>query len=186
MNGRVILGIVLLAAALLIGTSMWRQRGPGAAPLEAGRSDYTLHDFELVALDRQGHESFTLRAPTLTRDPAVRTLAITTPAFVIPPRDGAPGDPWDVRSKTGWVSAGGDEIRLRGDVVATSAGNDGKPVRMDTQQLDVFPDAKRATSKVAVSVKQPGLILIGRTLDARLDSRHITMKDTKARYVHEP
>lgn len=186
MNWRVVLGLVLAAAAVAIGWSLWRQRGPEVAPLEAGRSDYTLHDFELVALDREGHESFTLRAPRLTRDPAVRTLSIATPTFVIPPRAGAPGAPWDVRSRTGWVSAEGDEIRLRGDVVATTDGNDGKPVRMDTQQLDVFPNAHRATSAVAVSVRQPGLILNGHGMDAKLDARVVMLRNVKARYEKSP
>lgn len=181
MSWRVVLGLVLAVAAVAIGWSLWRQHGADLAPLEAGRSDYTLHDFELIALDEAGKQSFTLRAPLLTRDPAVRTLSITTPLFLIPPRNEG-GAAWNVRSRTGWVSEKGDEIRLRGDVVATSDSTGGQPVRMDTQQLNVFPNAHRATSPVAVSVRQPGLILNGHGMDAKLDARVVMLRNVKARY----
>ena len=182
MNWRLVLGLVLAAAAVAIGASLWRQRDGGATPQQAGRSDYTLHDFRLIALDAEGRESFTLSAPKLTRDPSAKTLDLATPLFTIPPRAGSDGKPWEVRSKTAWVSAKGDEIRLRGDVAATSIDGDGQPIRMDTQQLNVFPDAKRATSDVAVSVRQPGLILNGYSMDAKLDARLVQLRNVKARY----
>lgn len=185
MNSRLLLGLALALAAILIGASLWRQHNADL-PVESGRSDYTLHDFELVSLDAEGRESFTLRAPKLTRDPDVRTLSLSTPVFIIPPRAGTTGAPWTIDSKTGWVSAKGDEIRLRGDVHAVSTKTGGQPVRMDTQELDVFPDAKRATSKVAVSVKQPGLILNGHGMDAKLDDRVVELRNFKARYEKSP
>ncbi|GAB1596500.1 LPS export ABC transporter periplasmic protein LptC [Lysobacter claricitrinus] len=182
MNWRVVVGVVLAAAAVAVGVALWRQHAADNLPLEAGRSDYTLYDFELVSLDAQGRESFTLRGPKLTRQPDVHTLSLETPVFVIPPRPGNAGAPWTVDSKTAWVSAKGDEIRLRGDVHAVSTRSGGDPVRMDTQELNVFPDAKRATSAVAVSVKQPGLILNGHGMDARLDDRVVKLQNIKARY----
>ncbi|HEY4582343.1 MAG TPA: LPS export ABC transporter periplasmic protein LptC [Lysobacter sp.] len=186
MNWRLVLGLALAAAALAVGVSLWRQRADDAAPQQAGRSDYTLRDFQLIALDAEGRESFTLRAPTLTRDPSAKTLDLATPLFTIPPREGSGGKPWEVRSKTAWVSAKGDEIRLRGDVEATSTDADGQPIRMDTQQLDVFPDARRATSNVAVSLRQPGLILNGHSMDAKLDARLVQLRNVKARYEKSP
>ena len=186
MNWRVVLSLALVVAAIVIGGALWRQHGPGSTPLEEGRSDYTLHDFELVSLDAEGREAFTLRAPKLTRDPDVRTLDIATPVFAIPPRAGGNAKPWDVRSKTGWVSASGDEIRLRGDVVATSIDADGQAIRMDTQQLNVFPQSNRATSAVRVVVRQPGLILNGHGMDAKLDSRVVQLQNVKARYEKSP
>ena len=186
MSWRAVLGAVLVVAAIVIGGALWRQRAPGATPLEQGRSDYTLHDFELVSLDAEGREAFTLRAPRLTRDPGVRTLDIATPVFAIPSRAGGNGKPWDVRSKTGWVSASGDEIRLRGEVVATSVDADGQSIRMDTQQLNVFPQSNRATSPVQVVVRQPGLILNGHGMDAKLDSRVVQLRNVKARYEKSP
>jgi len=184
MSWRGWLTLVLLFAAAATGWSLWQQREPASdGPATAGRPDYVLQDFELIALDEQGHESFTLRAPRLARDPSARTMDITTPVFVIPPRPGTSGSPWEVRSQTGWVSADGDELRLRGRVRADSIDPDGQPVAMRTEELNVFPKAKRATSAATVTLTQPGLILEGRGLEAQLDAKRVTLlSDVKARY----
>jgi lipopolysaccharide export system protein LptC len=183
MSWRAWLTLVLLFAAVATGWSLWRERGSASdGPAIAGRPDYVLHDFELIALDEQGRESFTLRAPRLARDPAARTMDLTTPVFVIPPRPGSDGHAWTVRSRTGWVSADGDELRLRGQVRADSVDAQGRPVDMRTEELNVFPDARRATSAVAVTLRQPGLILNGHHLEAQLDTKLVNLKDIKARY----
>jgi lipopolysaccharide export system protein LptC len=181
-NWRGWLTLVLLVAALLTGWSVWRQRE--AVPLAEGgaRADYVLEDFELVALDERGRESFTLRAPRLERDPSRRTLDIATPVFTVPARPGARTGDWTIRSDAGWVSAAGDELRLRGDVLASSVDADGQPVSMATQRLDVFPETRRATSPVAVTLRQPGLILNGRSLEAELDAKRMHLTEVKARY----
>lgn len=186
MSWRIWLSLLLLAAALATGWSLLRQTGSPVAPVPGGRADYVLEDFQLISLDPQGRESFTLRAPRLARDPAVRTLDVRTPLFVIPPRPGSDGTPWEVRSDTAWVSAEGDEIRLRGDVVATTTSAEGAPVRVDTQRLNVYPETKRATSDVQVSVKRPGFILNGQSLEAHLDTKRVFLKDIKARYERIP
>ena len=68
MSWRVLLTLALLAAAIVSGWSVWKHRpAPAAGTEDAKRSDYLLHDFEVVVLDRAGHESFTLRAPFLER-----------------------------------------------------------------------------------------------------------------------
>lgn len=185
MNWRLALTLALAVVAGLVGWSLWYRGDDGTAPVEGGRADYVLEDFELISLDREGREAFTLRAPRLDRDPAVRTLDIATPLFIIPAREGG-GTPWEVRSRTGWVSADGNEIRLRGDVRASSTDDAGRPLRMDTQRLNVFPEAKRATSDVQVSLKQPGFILNGHDLEAKLDTKRVFLKDIKARYERTP
>ena len=186
MNWRLVLTLVLAGVATAVGWSLWIRDGGDGAPVAGGRADYVLRDFELVSLDREGREAFTLRAPRLQRDPAVRTLDIATPLFVIPPREGGAGTPWEVRSRTAWVSADGNEIRLRGDVSATSTDEAGRPLRMDTQRLNVFPGTQRATSDVQVSLKQPGFILNGHDLEAKLDTKRVFLKDIKARYERTP
>ena len=77
----------------------------------------------------------------------------------------------------------GEEVRLRGDVRADSTNAEGKPVNIRTDELNLFPDARRATTVAKVTVTRPGLILNGRGLDADLDAKRITLKnDVKARY----
>lgn len=188
MNWRAMLILVLVAGAAVSGWSLWSQRTPAsAAPAPGGLPDYVLNEFELVVLDEQGRESFALKAPELSRDPGVRTMDIRTPVFTIP--DGDAQDrtvgAWVVRSRTGWISADGDELRLRGDVRADSRGADG-PVALRTQELNVFPETDRATSAVEVTVTEPGFILAGHSLEADLASGNIRLQDPKARYERTP
>lgn len=185
MNWRALLTVVLMAAALVSGWSVWTHRPERvAASVVETRSDYTLHDFELVSLDRQGKESFTLRAPELTRNPGDRTMSLATPLFLIPAAGQAGDTGWEVRARSGWVNADGDELRLRGSVEARSTGTRERPILMRTEQLNVFPDARRATSAVPVTVTQPGSILRGQGMTALLDSKHVRFaSNVKVRYV---
>lgn len=184
MNWRAVITLALLAGALLSGWALWIQRDRDEATGPTGkRPDYVLHDFQLTVLDVDGKEAFTLAAPRLERDPDVKTMDIATPLFQIPPKTGSGASAWQVRSQTGWVGAKGEEVRLRGNVRAESTNADGEPVKIATEQLNVFPEAKRATSAARVTVTQPGLILNGRGLEADLDAKRITLQnDVKARY----
>jgi lipopolysaccharide export system protein LptC len=87
-----------------------------------------------------------------------------------------------VTARTAWIAAEGEELRLRGDVRATSRNASGSEIKLASEELNVFPETKRATSAVAVTVTQPGLILNGRELEALLDSKRVSLKDIKARY----
>src|SRR3546814_19389594 len=86
-----------------------------------------------------------MRAPELTRSPDDRTLSIATPLFLIPD---AEGERWELRSKTGWVAADNSEVRLRGNVEATSPPSDARPTVMKTEQLTIFPDEDEERSPV--------------------------------------
>lgn len=183
MSWRGVVTLLLLLGAAISGWALWSQRGDaGPTPQGSGQPDYVLNNFELIALDAQGRESFTLRAPRLARDPDAKTLDIATPLFLIPASEGSQGGPWEVRSQTGWVSAEADELRLRGSVVADSTGADGRPMKMATEELNVFPETHRATSAVVVTLTQPGITMTGRELEARLDTKRVLLQDTKTRY----
>ena len=187
MSWRTGVTLVLLVVAAVSGWSLWSKREP---PTEAtgaggGRPDYVLHDFELVALDAEGRESFTLRAPELARDPGTKTMEIATPLFLIPPRAGSGGgDAWEVRANRGWVSAEGDELRLSGEVKAESEGRTDAPVEITTEQLNVYPEADRVASPVAVSINRPGSILRGVGLEVNLASKQYTLQsEVRSRYA---
>ena len=176
MSWRGALTVLLLIGAAISGWSLWTQRAEEAATVAtSARPDYVLNDFELIVLDDRGRESFTLRAPRLARDPASQAMDVVTPLFLVPPRQRS-GDAWEVRARTGWISADGDELRLRGEVRATSDGATGAPVVIATEQLNVLPEANRVTSAVAVSIMRPGSILRGIGLEVNLDSKLYTLK----------
>lgn len=182
MSWRTVLTLLLLVAAIVSGWSVWRQHSArGASHAAGGRSDYVLHDFELVALDNTGKESFTLRAPTLQRDPGDQTMTLATPLFLLPDQQ---GHYWEVRSLTGWVNAAGNEMRLRGNVRTTSPPQATRPIAMNTEQLNIFPDTHRATSAVLVTITQPGSILRGRGLEANLATKQYQLlSEVRSRYA---
>lgn len=182
MNWRLLSTLILLAAAALTGWAWWSQRDKPAAAAAQSRPDYVLTDFNVVVLTEEGQESFTLQAPKLTRNPADKTMDVTTPLFLIPAKPGGSGGPWEVRSQRGWVNAEGDEVRLRGQVKADSTNAAGKPINIATEELNVFPDANKATSAVQVRMTQPGSILTGHGMEALLDSKNINLQDVKVRY----
>lgn len=183
MNLRTLATLVLLAGAALSGWALWSQReddrGDGAAD---ARPDYVLNQFEVVVLDKQGVESFTLRAPRLERDPRTKTMDIATPLFLVPAKAGGTGGPWEIRSQRGWVSEQADEVRLRGQVRADSTNANGKPINLSTEELNLFPDANKATSQAAVKMVQPGTILNGLGLEADLETKNVDIHNVKVRY----
>lgn len=181
MNWRVALVLVLVAGAALSAWSVWTHRtGNVVEGAARARSDYVLHDYELVVLGDDGSESFTLRGPRLARQPGKRSLALQTPLFLVPDADQRY---WEVRSKRGWVSPDGDELRLRG-AVRVDGPEDGRKITMNTEQLNVFPRRKLATSAAAVTITEPGLTMHGRGLRAELAGRRFTLlSQAKARYA---
>ncbi|WP_165971079.1 LPS export ABC transporter periplasmic protein LptC [Luteimonas terrae] len=184
MNWRLVLTVVLLAGALLSGWSAWRQKDSIVADGPAdGRTDYLLRDFDIVALDSDGHEAFSLQAPELQQTPGARTLELVTPLFHVPEKEG--DGRWEIRSQTGWVSENNEEVRLRGAVTADSPPGSARPMRMRTDSLNVFPQRNQATSDAVVDVEQPGSTMQGTGMRADLDSGRIELL-SKVRFRNEP
>ena len=173
---------VLLLVAVLTGWAVLHHHAQDRVMVAtSGRSDYELHAFELIALDKTGKESFTVRAPLLRETPGARTMELTTPLFLLP--DTA-GHYWQVRSNTGWVSEQRDQIRLRGAVVTTNPPEDPRRITMNTEQLNVYPNTRKATSASVVTVTEPGLTMRGVGLDADLAAKRFTLlSQATARYV---
>lgn len=172
MTWRSVLVVLLVIGAAFSAWSLLTQRDDAAAIIAADAGpDYTLQDFEMVALNDQGEQSFTLRAPELVRDPTSKTMDITTPVFMIPPGEDSSSDGWEIRSRTGWIAAKGEELRLRGEVRAVSDGAAGVPVTIATEQLNVFPETDIINSAAEVSFTRPGSILRGRGLEMNLDTK---------------
>lgn len=182
MNWRSGLIVILLFGALVSGLAVWRHRKPEpvvAAPRE--RPDYVLRDFELTSLGTDGHESFTLRAPRLERDPGDQTMSLTTPLFLVPD---AEGQYWEMRAESGWVSNGHDRIELRGGVKADGPRDALRPVTMNTDHLTVLPQQNRAMTDAVVTIVQPGSILRGRGFAvSTATKRYVFRSEVKTRYA---
>ncbi len=172
---------ILLLAAIASGWSVWRYSAETPDVNTAKRADYVLRDYEIVSLDSDGNEAFTLRGPELQRDIGARSMSLRTPLFLVPDRNGAH---WEVRATHGFVPEDGKELRLRGNVVATSPVQAPPQTRIETAELNLFPRANRASSAVAVTVTRPGLTMRGRGLEADFNRRQVALlSDVHARYV---
>lgn len=181
MNWRLVLGLVLLAAAAFSGWSAWNQRDVPEAPVAiASRSDYMMRDFEMISLDDKGQESITLRAPQMQRDAKDQTFQIATPLFLLPDSD---GQHWEMRSATAWVSPKGDEMRLSGNVEGRSPENAPVPTTFQTERLNVFPRKNLVRTDAAVTITRPGSILSGVGLEVNtLTKQYTLMSQVKTRY----
>lgn len=184
-NWRLYLTIALLLGAVVSGWSVWRNRTvPADTGADNGRSDYVLHDYEIIALDKEGQEAFTLIGPLLRETPGKKTMEMQTPLFLVPD---AKGLHWTVQSTRGWVSADREHVRLTGNVRAIGPRNQPQPAKILTQQLNVYPGTKRATSPVAVTITQPGSILRGHGMSMNLASKQYELQSqVRARYVRSP
>ncbi|MDO4709516.1 MAG: LPS export ABC transporter periplasmic protein LptC [Pseudomonadota bacterium] len=185
MNWRTALTLILIAASLGIGIAIQQQqeRLRNADNTARYHSDYTLHDFQITTLNKDGSEAFTLAAPRLERNPESREMDIATPRFYFPD---SKARRWRAQSRTAWVNADGSEVRLR-DEVRLEAPEGESQLRMETSSLDVFPDAGIASTDAEVLITQPGTIIRGRGLEAQLDANRVTLKsEVRSRYVPNP
>lgn len=168
MSRRTLLGLALLAAALITSWTAWRNRERDqvpAAPVQ--RSDYVLRDFELVMLARDGSESLRLTAPELQRRREDESADIVQPVFVMPADQGS----WRLQADTGWIAADGDLVRLEGNVAADSQGDNPSQASLRTDQLELLPAQDQARTDARVTLTQPGIIQTGVGMDADLKNR---------------
>ncbi len=181
MNWRLTMTLVLLLGAIASGWQVWRMSHPAGESVLRTRPDYVLRDYEITSLDKQGKESFTLRGPVLQRDPADKTMSLTTPRFEVPDRNGRY---WDVRAQHGLVPAGGDRLELRGQVRADSPPDAPPPTRIETDWLALDLDENRAHSTAEVTVTRPGLTMRGTGLEADLDRQQVSLlSQVRTHYV---
>lgn len=183
MSWRATLGLILLLAAIVSGWSAWKNRDvPPPNRIVADRSDYVMRDFEMIVLNGQGAEAVAVRAPEMARNPHDETYTITTPLFLLPEEDGRS---WELRSKTGWLSAKGEELRLKGDVHGVSPEGSARKAEFRTETLNVFPDRDLARTDDVVTVTQPGSRLSGRGFETNLKTKEYTFK-SQVRSIYEP
>lgn len=176
-------GALLLVVAAATGWLVWQlQRGEEPPPLYGPpRSDYVLIDFEMVALDENGAESFRVNGPMLARHPHLGTLDVKEPRFRFPDSNGGL---WDASAGRAWVSQRGDELRLREDVRFDGPpGDEGARIALRTPELTVLPKENTVHNESAVTVTGPGSILRGRNLRADLDARRFRLSQAKGNYA---
>lgn len=174
---------LLLVAVTLTGWWVWslREREQPAPLTGPPRSDYQVEEFELIAFDEAGAESFSLRGPRLARHPYLGSIEIEQPRLRMPTADGSR---WQGRSDRAWINKEGDRVRMLGRVDLRGPRPNGQPpMRLRSEQIELLPKQNQASSEVAVTVTGPGSILRGLGLRADLDARRVELlSEVTARY----
>ncbi|MGH8041163.1 MAG: LPS export ABC transporter periplasmic protein LptC [Rudaea sp.] len=116
MERKLILAIAAMAAlALTTQILVWVFAPRPAAPAFVGppRSDYTLADFSIDALDAQGRHSFSMAGPRLVRRAEDGSIFVTTPDYEIIDNS---RNLWKGNSDSAWVNKDGTVMKLEGKV----------------------------------------------------------------------
>jgi lipopolysaccharide export system protein LptC len=104
------------------------------------RSDYTLTDFTLDALDEHGQHSFSMTAPRLARRQDDGSIYVTTPDYEIVDNG---GNLWKGTSESAWVNKDGTIMKLQGSVDMHRIPTEKiTPVQILTRDLTVRSDPK--------------------------------------------
>jgi len=174
-NSRIMLLVLLVVAAFGSAIWVWQLRREQEPPTLIGppRSDYLLYDFDLIALDEAGKESFSASGPRLTRHPNLGTLDIEAPRFSSPDSSGRV---WTGTAKRAWVNKEGTELQMLGDASVSGPAEEAvAPTRLQSEALSVFPREHRVESDVAVTVTEPGSILSAIGMRANLDAQQVEL-----------
>ncbi|HEY6940389.1 LPS export ABC transporter periplasmic protein LptC [Dokdonella sp.] len=171
--------IVFVLGLLAIGTEalLWLVRERTNAETFAGppRSDYTLGDFTLDALDSEGKRTFQVRGPRLARRGDDGSIFVDSPEYALV--DGT-GHPWSGTSDSAWVDKEGSVMKLLGHVEmhrAATADDASDPVDVVTRDLTTWPKAKKMETAAAATITRPGSILRGTGLRGDLNDKSLEL-----------
>ncbi|HEV7490844.1 MAG TPA: LPS export ABC transporter periplasmic protein LptC [Rhodanobacteraceae bacterium] len=152
---------LLALAGVALNVVYWITRQPTNEQTYAGppRSDYTLTDFTLNALDAEGKLSFQTVGPFLARRGDDGSIFVTTPDYII--YDGSEHQ-WKGKSDSAWVNKEGTIMRLDGHVEMHRLEDKGvQPVDVVTRDLTTWPKDKKMETSAPATITQPGSILRG-------------------------
>jgi lipopolysaccharide export system protein LptC len=137
------------------------------------RSDYTLGNFTLNALDGAGKLSFQTAGPFLARRGEDGSIFVTTPDYVI--YDGG-GHQWKGKSDSAWINREGTIMKLQGHVEMHRQPDKGaQPVDVVTSDLTTWPKDKKMETAAPATIVQPGSILRGVGMRGDLNTKELEL-----------
>lgn len=166
-------------AALLAALTFWLERlveGPDAAlaARDPGTPDFMIDDLKATKMNAEGRAEYSLAATKMVHFPASDITEVEQPRFV-QFRSDAP--PVRVRADRGTVSGNGKELYLHGDVVIV---RDRTPergeLRVETEYLQLIPDAEVARTPEHVVITQDGSRLEGVGMEFNNKAREIELR----------
>ncbi|MBK5962850.1 LPS export ABC transporter periplasmic protein LptC [Thiocystis minor] len=153
----------LLAACFTVSglVAWWQlQSRPDEAPASNPRPrlpDYVVLNFSAVETDEAGQPSRRLLADELRHFLDEDRSELERPRMNLFQPD---GPPWKVRAQEGLVLAGGDQVRLVGDVRLDREG-DGqtRPAQLETEQIDIWRKRSLAETDRPIRIRSDGDLL---------------------------
>ena len=181
---RWILYAALLAAAA--GGSMLYDSGddgPSAERTPSDAPDAYLEEFVTVEMDATGRPRRRIEADRMAYQ-ADQTVELTSPRYVL---FRAEGEPWQVQSEHGRLSADGTELWLLGKVHIwrnDEAGTVDLDIR--TEHLKVLPDDEYGETDRPVTIRTPGSFSTGIGMRAWLDETRFELLSEVRTHVDGP
>jgi lipopolysaccharide export system protein LptC len=170
-----VVAALLALAGIALNIVFWitRQR-PNIETFEGPpRSDYTLGNFTLNALDGEGKLSFQTIGPFLARRGEDGSIYVTTPDYVI--YDGG-GHQWKGKSDSAWINKEGTIMKLQGHVQMHRQPDKGtQPVDVVTSDLTTWPKDKKMETAAPATIIQPGSILRGIGMRGDLNTKELEL-----------
>ena len=134
--------IVLAVIAFAAWMEVWLMRARDTSEDFTGppRSDYTMNDFTLDALDSEGAHSFTVTGPRMSRRGDDGSVYVTRPNYEIVDNS---SNTWKGTSDSAWVDKDGNVMKLEGHVLMhREPSATVKRVDLDTSDLTITTDPK--------------------------------------------
>lgn len=153
MPARNLLMVLLLVAAALSSWWLYQQVQPSEpvrSPLAAHEPDYFFEDFVLTSMNAEGKPKHKLSGSRMVHFPDDDTTEIDQPELeiyinLIPT--------WKIVANHGWISSGGDEVRLDGNVRIQRYGlQEEDAIHVVTEVMLVKPDQEYAETDHQVVV----------------------------------
>ncbi len=180
------LWLPLVVLLVLAGLSFWIERSvqtPGnGTSADKIDPEGIMEDFDALRTDPEGNPQYRLSAKRLKHYTGSRLTELEAPRFV--QLDKQTGE-LSAAAREATVSADGNEVDLRGEVVMMRAARPGQSaMTLRTARLLVFPDRKLLRAPGAVDVADSTLALHAGAMEYRAGPRIIKLtRRVKARYV---
>lgn len=146
---------ILALMLFLVGALAWwflseEDTAPEIEQTGARRPDYEVDGLTATMMDETGRPHRKLTTPQLRHYPDDQSTELDQPVLTVFNEE---TPPWVIRSETGWISADGDEIILRGRVfIDREPSRNTRPVHLKTWELLVKPQEEYAQTDQLVEV----------------------------------
>lgn len=169
----------VVLVALLAALTFYLQRlvegteGP-QAPRDPGTPDFMIDDLKATKMNPDGRAEYSLAAARMVHFPATDTTEVDAPRLV---QWRADSPPVRVSAARGEVSGDGKALHLRGDVVIVRESAPGRgALRIETDYLEVIPDAEVARTPERVVITQDGSRLEGVGMEFNNKTRQFELR----------